>query len=154
MCTIWNVINPYPRPLLIHAFTMQPHGSSSEESSADRSQYLARLRAQRHRAQQRRDSSCRSQRLACQREREPRCHEHMLAYQITAAITACIIIIDMAIWLLPLPELTGANRFTAMRDSDERITSIFHTLPARPPAFYVYPSHMTNLLIGKSEINL
>ena len=48
----------------------------------------------------------------------------MLAYHITAA---CIIIIDMAI------PLTRANRLASMRESDERITSIFHTLPARPP---------------------
>ena len=30
-----------------------------------------------------------------------------------------------------------ANRLAAMRESDERTTSIFHTLPARPTAFYV-----------------
>ena len=42
----------------------------------------------------------------------------MLAYHITAAITACIII-DMAI------PLTRAKRLAAMRESDERITSIF-----------------------------
>ena len=58
----------------------------------------------------------------------------MLAYHITAAITACIIISDMAI------PLTRANRLAAMREGDERITSIFHTLPARPPALYVCPS--------------
>ena len=52
--------------------------------------------------------------------------EGMLAYHITAAITACILIIDMAI---------PANRLAAMRESDERITSIFHTLPARPLRF-------------------
>ena len=103
-----------------------------EESSADRNQHLARLRAQRHRAQQRRDSPRRSQRLASQREREARrCEQGLLkegtlAYHITAAITACIIIINMAI------PLTRANRLAA---SDERITSIFHTLPARPLRF-------------------
>ena len=53
----------------------------------------------------------------------------MLAYHITAAITACIIIIDMAI------PLTRASRLAAMRESDERITSIFHTLLTRPPVF-------------------
>ena len=53
--------------------------------------------------------------------------EGMLAYHITAAITACII---MAI------PLTRANRLAAMRESDERITSIF------PPAFYVCPSRV------------
>ena len=42
--------------------------------------------------------------------------EGMLAYHITAAITACIIIIDMAI------PLTRANKLAAMRESDERIT--------------------------------
>ena len=52
--------------------------------------------------------------------------EGMLAYHITAAITACII---MAI------PLTRANRLAAMRESDERITSIF--TPFRPPALYV-----------------
>ena len=62
--------------------------------------------------------------------------EGMLAYHISAAITACII--DMAI------PLTRANRLAAMRESDEIITSIFHTLPARPgPAFYVCPSILT-----------
>ena len=48
----------------------------------------------------------------------------MLAYHIAAAITVCIIIIGMAI------PLTRDNRLAAMRESDERITSIFHTLPA------------------------
>ena len=55
--------------------------------------------------------------------------EGLLAYHITAAITACITIIDMAI------PLTRANRLAAMRENDERITSIFHTLPARPLRF-------------------
>ena len=58
--------------------------------------------------------------------------EGMLAYNMTAAITACIIIIDTAI------PLTRAKRLAAMRESDERIISIFHILPAKPPAFYVY----------------
>ena len=44
---------------------------------------------------------------------------NMLACHITAAITACIIIVDMAI------PLTRVNRLVAMRESDERITSIF-----------------------------
>ena len=54
--------------------------------------------------------------------------EGMLAYHITAAITACII---MAI------PLTRANRLAAMK---ELHLMIIHTLPARPPAFYVCPS--------------
>ena len=41
--------------------------------------------------------------------------EGMLAYHITAVITACIVIIDMAI------PLTRANRLAAMKESDERI---------------------------------
>ena len=45
--------------------------------------------------------------------------EGMLACHITAAITACIIIVDMVI------PLTRVNRLAAMRESDERITSIF-----------------------------
>ena len=60
--------------------------------------------------------------------------EGMLAYHITAAITSCIVLIEMAI------PLTRANRLAAMRESTERITSVFHTLPARLPAFYVCPS--------------
>ena len=32
-----------------------------------------------------------------------------------------------------------------MRESDERITSIFHRLPARPPAFYVRPSNYVQM---------
>ena len=55
----------------------------------------------------------------------------MLAYHITA----CVIIIDMAI------PLTRAIRLTAMRESDERITSKFRTVPARLPAFNVCPSY-------------
>ena len=130
------------------AFNMQPHGLCScmmEECSADRNQHLARLRAQRHRTQQRRDSPRRSQRLASQRERLARRREQsllkegMLAYHITAAITACIII------TIPL---TRANRLAAMRESDERITSIFHTLPARPPAFYI----CSNNIIASNHI--
>ena len=67
-----------PAHFAFHAFNMQPHGSSScmmEESSADRNQRLAHLRAQRHRAQQRRDSPRRSQRLASPREHEARHRE-------------------------------------------------------------------------------
>ena len=79
--------------------------------------------------------------LASQREREARRHEqesserrHASLYHITAAITACIIIIDMAI------PLTRANRLAAMRG---KITTI-HVFtpfmdPARPPALYVCP---------------
>ena len=61
--------------------------------------------------------------------------EGKLACHITAATTACIKIVDMAI------PLTRVNRLAAMRESDERINYIhIHTLPARPPAFYVCPS--------------
>ena len=60
--------------------------------------------------------------------------EGMLAYHINSCYNCLhIIIIDMAI------PLTRANRLAAMRESDERITSIFHTLPVRPPAFYLCP---------------
>ena len=54
--------------------------------------------------------------------------EGMLAYHITAAITACIKIIDMAI------PLTRANR---LAESDERITSIF-TPFLRGPLRFTY----------------
>ena len=110
-----------PRP---HAFNMQPHGCMMGESSADRNQRLARLRAQRQSS----DSRRHSQRLASQRECEPRRHEQASSdttVHITAAITACII---MAI---------PANRLAAMRESDERITSIF-TPFLRGPLHFTY----------------
>ena len=53
--------------------------------------------------------------------------EVMLAYHITAAMAM------------------RANRLAAMRESDERISSISHTLPARPPAFYICPSIVYDL---------
>ena len=59
-------------------------------------------------------------------------HACMLAYHITAAITACVI---MAI------PLTRANRLAAMRDSDERITSIYiysHPYFLRGPLHFTY----------------
>ena len=100
-----------------------------EESCADRNQRLARLRAQRHRARQRMH---RSQRLASQREREARqckarqCkarrreqespERRYASLPQTAATTACIII--------------RLFRLAAMKESDERITSIFDTLLA------------------------
>ena len=52
----------------------------------------------------------------------------MLAYHITGAITACIIV------AIPL---TRANRLAAMRESDERITSIF-TPFLRGPLRFTY----------------
>ena len=55
----------------------------------------------------------------------------MLACHITAAITACIIIVDMAI------PLTRVNRLAAMRESGERITSIF-TPFLRDPLRFTY----------------
>ena len=57
--------------------------------------------------------------------------EGMLAYHIIAAITACIIIIDMA------NPLTRANRLAAMSESDERITPIF-TPFLRGPLRFTY----------------
>ena len=90
-----------------------------EESSADRNQRLARLR----------DTELSNAEivLATHRDLLPKgsvkhdamskslLKEGMLAYHITGAITARII---MAI------PLTIANRLAAMRESDERITSI------------------------------
>ena len=123
-----------PAHLAFHAFNMQPHGSSScmmEESSADRNQRLARLRAQRHRAQQLRDSPRRSQTLASQRECEARRHEQESSERRYASLphNSCSNCLHMAI------PLTRPNRLAAMRESDERITSIFHTLPASPLRF-------------------
>ena len=69
--------------------------------------------------------------------------EGMLAYNMTAPITACIIIIiDMAI------PLTRAKRLAAMRESGERIISIFHTLPAKPPAFNLGSYRIALLLLS------
>ena len=50
---------------------------------------------------------------------------------ITAAITACMI------WLFPSPELTGLLPRGRGRVMKELHPYVFHTLPARPPAFYV-----------------
>ena len=89
---------------------------------------------QRPRAQQRRDSPRRSQRLASQREREAQHREKQSRERRYGSLphNSCYNCLhDMAI------PLTRAKRFAAMRESDGRITSIFHTLPARPPAFYV-----------------
>ena len=96
-----------------------------EESSADtdRNQRLACLRAQRHRAQQRRDNPRRSQRLASQREFEARCHEQESSgrwYQLLCFHS------NMAI------PLTRANRLAAMR----RVMKELH--PYSHPAFYVH----------------
>ena len=53
--------------------------------------------------------------------------ECMLAFHITAAITACIL------------TLTRANRLAAMRES--QVMKELHTHPVRPPAIYVCPSN-------------
>ena len=112
-----------PAHFAFHAFNMQPHGSSlcMEESSADRNQRLARLKAQRHRVQQRRGSPRHSQRLASQREREARRHEQESSERRYARHNSCL----------------HNNRLAAMRESDERTTS------ARPPAFYLCPSNLS-----------
>ena len=68
--------------------------------------------------------------------------EGILPYHRTAAITACIIIIDMAI------PLTGANRLAAMRDSDERITSIFTPFLRGPLRFTYALVRVIHNLIG------
>ena len=57
--------------------------------------------------------------------------EGMLPYLRAAAMTACIIIVDMAI------PLTRASRLAAMRDSDERTTSMF-TPFLRGPLRFTY----------------
>ena len=58
---------------------------------------------------------------------------YALAYHITAATTAWMI------WLFPLPELTGLVPHRG------RVTSIFYTLPARPPAFYACSSILQHI---------
>ena len=120
---------------------MQPHGSSS----ADRNQCLAHLRDT--------DLSNAEIVLAAHRDLLPKrsvkhdavsmslLKEGMLAYHITAAITACIIIVDMAI------PLTRANRLAAMRESDERITSIL-TPFLRGPLHFTYALGVNFILFG------
>ena len=120
---------PVPAHFAFHATT--------EESSADRNQRLGRLRDT--------ELSNAEVVLAAHRDLLPKgsvkhdamamgnslLKESILPYHRTAAITACIIIIDMAI------PLTRANRLAAMRDSDERITSIF-TPFLRGPLRFTY----------------
>ena len=115
---------------------MQQHGMM-EESSADRNQRLG--------VSELRDTELSNAEvvLAAHRDLLPKgsvkhdamgnslLKEGILPYHRTAAITACIIIIDMAI------PLTRANRLAAMRDSDERITSIF-TPFLRGPLRFTY----------------
>ena len=122
------------------------HPMHNGESSGCR-RHLARLRAlaQRHRVQQCRDSPRLSQRLASQSTSKSLLKEGMLVYHITAAITACIIIIDIAI------PLTRANRLAAMRESDERITSILTHPSCEAPAFYVCPSLLCESMEGGPE---
>ena len=126
-----------PAHFAFHAFNMQPHGWMMEESSADMNQRLARLRTQRHRAQQRRDSPRRSQRPAPQRECEARCHEHESSGRRYASLphNSCYNclhnIVDMAI------PLTRVSRLAAMRESDERITSRF--IPCEAPCILRMP---------------
>ena len=68
--------------------------------------------------------------------------EGMLAYHITAAITACTI---MAI------PLTRANRLAAMRESDERITSIFTPFLQGPLHFNCFAPHGTHFTMAHSS---
>ena len=124
-----------PVHFAFHATTWHDGGIFCRQEPAFRA-------SQRHRAQQPRGSPRRAHRDLLHRDLLPKgsvkhdamsnslLKEGMLPYHRTAAITACIIIIAMAI------PLTRANRLAAMRDSDERITSIF----TRPPAIYVCPS--------------
>ena len=123
-----------PVPAHFFAFTMQPHGSSMEESSADRNQHLACLRARRYRAQQCREQSSpltETKGVKHDAMSKSLLKEGMLAYHITAAITACIIIIDNTIAI----PFTRANRLAAMRDSDEIITAIFTPFLRGPLSF-------------------
>ena len=131
MRTIWNAINPCPRPLRIpcihHAttwllmhdggiFCREEPAFSPSQSSETQTSSSAEIVTE----------TC-FPKGAC----NSLLKEGMLAHYITAAITACIIITDMAI------PLTRANRLAAMRDSDERITSIFaHFL--RGPLRFTY----------------
>ena len=131
MRTIWNAINPCPRPLRIpcihHATTwLIDEGIFCRKEPAFSARDTELSNAE--------NSPHRSQRLASQKHdtmSKSLLKEGMLAYRITAAITACIIIIDMAI------PLTRANRLAAMRDSGERITSIF-TPFLRGPLRFTY----------------
>ena len=136
MRTIWNAINPCPRPLRIpcihHATTWLIDGgifepalsasqSSETQSSATQRTIFVAHRDLLPKGSVKHDAMSKSL-----------LKEGMLAYHITAAITACIIIIDMAI------PLTRANRLAAMmRDSDELITSIF-TPFLRGPLRFMY----------------
>ena len=95
-----------PAHFAFHAFDMQPHGSSIEESSADRNQHLARLRANTEIVLATHRDLLPNRNVKHDAMSKSLLKEGMLAYHTTAAITACI---DMAI------PLTRANRLAAMR---------------------------------------
>ena len=72
----------------------------------------------------------------------------ILPYHRTAAITACVIIIDMAI-----PLTRACCLLAAMRDSDERITSIFTPFLRGPLRFtyaLVIKLKWPDMMLGKA----